>query len=75
MKKSLQTANILKVSNTEREERVPGAGERAESSTGKQGDEVHCLASPSDRGSAAGKLLLTEEESRTWSGRDQLAGV
>jgi hypothetical protein len=35
MKNSLQTENILKVSSTEREGRVPRAGWRAESSKGK----------------------------------------
>src|SRR4029077_13972168 len=61
--------------DTERGARVTRVGRRAESSTGKQGNEVHCLAPPSDRRSAAGKLLLTKEESRTRSGRGHLAGI
>ena len=36
------------VPDTERGSRVTGIGGRAESSTGTQGDEVHCLAPPSD---------------------------
>src|SRR5215471_11006454 len=51
------------------------AGWRTESSTGKQGDEVHCSTPPSDRRSAAGKLLFPEEESRTGSGRGYVARV
>jgi transposase len=41
----------------------------------KQGDEVHRLAPPSDYRSAARKLLLAQEESRTRSGRSHMAGV
>src|SRR5262249_21152122 len=63
------------VPDTEREGRGPGAGGRAERSTGKQGDEVHRSSPPPDRRSAAGKLLLPGEESRTRSGRGHLAGV
>ena len=37
------------VPDSEREGRVPGIGGRAESSTGKQGDEVRRSAPPSDR--------------------------
>src|SRR5438552_10337407 len=68
----LSTSHVL---DTEREGRVPGAGGRAESSKGKQGEEVHRLAPPSDRRSAAGKFLLTEEEGRTRSRWRNVAGV
>src|SRR5262249_15042770 len=67
--------SIQHVPDSEREGRVIGVGGRAESSKGKQGDEVHRPAPPSDCRSVAGKLLLIEEESRTRSGRSHLAGV
>ena len=61
--------SIQHVPDTERRSRVTGVGGRAESSKGEQGDEVHRLAPPPDGRSATGKLLLTEEESRTGSRR------
>src|SRR5215469_265158 len=66
---------IQHVPDSEREGRVPRIGRRAESSKGTQGDEVHRLAPPFKRRSAAGELLLVEEESRPGSRWSDVAGV
>ena len=63
------------VPDTERETRVTRADECAESSTGKQGDEVHRLAPPSDGRSATGKLPFAETKSGPRGGRRNMAGV
>ena len=58
-------SSIRHALDTERGSRIPGVGECAQGSTGKEGDEVHRLAPPSEHRSAAGKLLFLKEESRT----------